>query len=285
MKKTLFLLLVTVSSIYSKEIEVTSLMTGLYVDVTNHFNAYKSDVEKKEISYDKGVNGKLTYDAKYMFKTAGRASYRKVKITKIYPKNHIFEFNIDSTILKFMIEISNKNHSKNATVKLYDPNGKLVVNDKAHNVTVSDIESASVIKVTAPIYGKWKMVFNKHSDIEGSISAVSPMYMFGFSFKKTVFGREGFMDIDRKKPSAIIGSKSEVHLASRIFYKKDSLKVKFVETSTGKEQALKIRAITSNSIYLKRAKPKYKTFDIYIEGVDINGYKFTRKTKRPYLIF
>ncbi len=282
MQKILLLLLITFSLVYSKEIEVTSLMSGLYSDSSNHFKEYKSDLIKKEQAYDKGINATLKYDTNYMYNIAGKSNYKTSMITKIYPKNNMFEFNIDSTVLKFIIDVSNKNHSKNATITLYDPNGKLVVNDIKNHVKVNDIHAASTIEVSAPIYGKWKMVFDKNSDIEGSISVVSPIYLFGFSFTKTVWGREGLMEIDRKKPRAIIGSRSEVSLASYKLYDKNSIKVKFVDVYKGKEQSLKIKAINNNDIYLQRSSPKYKTFYIYIEGKDINGYQFTRMSKRPY---
>ncbi len=286
-KTVLFVCILLISDILTaKEIKATSLLSGMYPDSYGHLQEYQTDLRKRVSKYKRYETKKLKYDISYIVKTAGKINFKKSRITKISYKqakgNKLFEFNIDSTILAFVIELQNKNSSKNATVKLFDPNGELVVNDSENGIEVLDFPASSIIKITKPIYGKWRMEFDENSDFTGRISGITPIRARSFSFQKITWGREGLMPTDIKKPLPIIGSPSKVVLFGEKLYDEKSIKVKFVNLDTGKSKQAEIESVYGDEIYLKREKSFGKMFDIYVEGKDINGYPFTRKTKMPF---
>lgn len=257
------------------------------MDQNHHLQAFKSDLVKESSTYTKRKPKQLEHDHQFMVKQVGEINFKETSITDLYceAKNpcKVFEFYIDSTILAFMINLQNRNYSKNAIVKLFDPNGDLVVNDADHHVSVSDATTTTIIKIKAPVYGKWKIEFDEDSDFTGRITGITPIKLYKFTFLETVMGREGLMYREIKKPRTVIGSKSKVTLFGEKFYDPKSLKVKFIDINTQNSKEIKVQGIYDNyNIYLKRESTFGKMFDVYIEGKDINGYTFIRKTKRPF---
>jgi len=282
-----FVLILLFNIIEAKEIHVTSLMTGLYLDQNRHLQAFKSDLIKKASTYDKQENKQLQYDHQFMIEQVGRTDFRENIITDVFyvtqKDRKVFEFNIDSTTLAFMVNLQNRNHSKDATVRLFDPNGEMVVDDPAHHVSVSDSTAATIIKVKAPVYGRWKIEFDQDSDFTGKITGITPIKLYKFTFLESTMGREGLMYREIKKPRTVIGSKSKIILFGEKFYDPNSLKVTFVDVETHKSKEVKVIGVyDDHNIYLERETPFGRMFDIYVEGKEINGYTFTRKSKRHF---
>ncbi len=268
------------TTLLAKEIPSTCLLHGLYTNKSHHFQKYESDWVKIDKKYNKGKNKDLNISPASMLEIVGKNSYRNTNITSIIPIDNVFKFDIDSTILAFHISLQNKNTSKNATVHLYDPNGELVTHDSSQLVKVADTAAASFIDIKSPLFGRWKMVFDKKSDFTGKITAITPMRVFGFSFLETAFGRHGLMDSDIDKPK-IMGSRSKVLLTSEKLYQEESLKVKLININNNKIEHLKNQGYILGKIFLKRSRGFANGFDVYVEGKDINGYPFTRKSKLP----
>jgi len=286
--KNIFILLIFLfSTLAAKEIHVTSLLTGLYMDHNRHLQAFTSDLAKETTIYTKQEPKQLKYDHQFMVKQVGKTNFRENLITNVLyvtqKNSKVFEFTIDSTTLSFMANLQNRNHSKDATVKLFDPNGDMVVNDPTHHVSVSDSAAATIIKIKAPIYGRWKMEFDLDSDFTGRVTGITPIKLYKFTFLETVIGREGLMYKEIKKPRTVVGSKSKIILFGEKLYDLESLKVRFVDINTQKSKEIKILGVYDDyNIYLEREVAFGKMFDVYVEGKDINGYAFTRKTKRPF---
>ena len=263
-------------------------MSGLYTDHNRHFQEYKDSDIKKVMKYAKQSNKKLKYDLKTMVKMAGKANFRLSHMDNvIYEQNSgqkEFTFYVDSTVLGMVISLQNRNRSHNATVKLYDPNGDLVVHDYDANVSVKDGVADTVITVKFPIYGKWHMVFDKGSDFTGRIKGYTPLKLYGFSFVTTVMGRHGPMYSETKTIKPVIGSLSKVVLFGEKLYDAQSLKVAFVDNVTTKRIDAKVKGVLdSNTVYIERSNPDMKYIYVEIQGKDINGFTFRRRTLRPFI--